>query len=154
MMRTSACSALLLLVCLAAPAFADEQRVRIVTASHLPQAAQLETVYAGRCGEVRYKLAVSQENHTVAFSADGMTDVDLSGTTVGARLLEEDVLVHVGFNCPRQAVNIFLKGVKLVDLGAPTGFRDLITVRLNGEVSKSLPRSERLDELAIPHMAQ
>lgn len=154
MMRTSVYAALMLLGLMAVPAFADEQRVRIVTASHLPQAAQLETVYAGKCGEVGYKLAVSPEHKTVVFSADGMADADLSGTSVGARLLEEDVLVHVGFNCPRQAVNIFLKGVKLVDLGAPAGFRDAITVRLNGEVSPSLPRSERLDELAIPRMAQ
>ncbi len=43
---------------------------RCVSASHLPQAAQLATLYAGKCGEVHYKLAVSQENHTVAFSAD------------------------------------------------------------------------------------
>ncbi|RFP20268.1 hypothetical protein D0T25_15545 [Duganella sp. BJB488] len=113
----------------------------------------METVYAGKCGEVHYKLVVSPENKTVAFSADGMPDADLSGTTVGARLLEEDVLVHVGFNCPHQAINIFLKGVKLVDLGAPTGFRDSISVRSNGEVSKSYPRGERLDELAIAHPA-
>ncbi|WP_147330414.1 MULTISPECIES: hypothetical protein [unclassified Duganella] len=153
MMRKSVFSTLLLLAFVAVPASGDEQRVRLITASHLPQAARLETVYAGKCGEVHYKLVVSPENKTVAFSADGMPDADLSGTTVGARLLEEDVLVHVGFNCPHQAINIFLKGVKLVDLGAPTGFRDSISVRSNGEVSKSYPRGERLDELAIAHPA-
>ncbi len=153
-MRAFALSGLLLLALVTVPAFADEQRVRIITASHIPQTTQLETVYAGQCGEAHYKLVVSPENKTVVFSADGMPDADLSGTSVGARLLEEDVLVHVGFNCPYQAINIFLKGVKLVDLGAPTGFRDLISVHSNGEVSKSLPRSERLDELAIARPAK
>lgn len=57
MMRAFAFSALLLLGLVVIPAFADEQRVRIVTASHLPQAAQLETVYAGKCGEVHYRPA-------------------------------------------------------------------------------------------------
>lgn len=65
-------------------------------------------------------------------------------------LLEEDVLVDVGFNCPPEAINILLKGVKLIDLEAPTGFRDAISVHASGEVAQSSPRTERVDELAKP----
>lgn len=143
-----------LLACLSGGASADSQLVRLITPSHIPQTTQREIVYAGRCRDVPYRLTVTPEQKTVVFSADGMRDADLSGTTVGARLLEEDVLVEVRFNCPYQAINIFLSGVKLVDLGMPKGFRDVITVRANGEVSKSLPRDERLEELAIPHTTQ
>ena len=47
------------------------------------------------------------------------------------------------------ALNIFLKGVKLVDLGPPQGFRDAISVHEDGQPGKSEPREVRVDELAI-----
>ena len=107
--QTFLVSALLAVAMFSPPAHAQPQRVRLVTASHLPQPSDVATIY------------------------------------------EQDVLVKVGFNCPQNAINIFLKGVKLVDLGAPTGFRAAITVRSNGDVVNSHSAGEvRIDELATP----
>ena len=141
----------LLLAGLSIPsAHAQTQRVRLFTASHLPPATEKATTYAASCGATQYQLRVqAAERSVVLVRSDGPT-VDLSATSVGARLLEEDVLVDVGFNCPQNALNIFLKGVKLVDLGMPTGFRDAISVRANGDLGASAPKTAPLDELAIP----
>lgn len=138
------------LVCaaLCSTAAAQAQRVRLVVGSHLPPATGVERTYAATCGFVQYQLAVSAVAKSVVLHASGRPDTDLSGTTVGARLLEQDVLVDVGFNCPDGALNIFLKGVKLVDLGAPAGFRDHVSVKSDGTLSDTAPRAERVDELA------
>ena len=143
-------TALLLASTLWAPARVQAQTIRVLTGSHLPRASAESTAYTASCGAVNYALKVSREAKTVTLSRSNGPDVDLSATTVGERLLDEDVLVHVGFNCPYKALNIFLKGVKLVDLGVPTGFRDSISLHEDGQLGKSEPREERVDELALP----
>jgi hypothetical protein len=134
----------------AASAHAQTQTVRIAFGPHLPRAQELTTAYTAACGAVKYELKVSREEKSVILSRSNGPDVDLSTTTVGARLLDEDVLAHVGFNCPMDALNIFLKGVKLVDLGQPQGFRDVISVGTDGQPGKSEAREARVDELAVP----
>jgi hypothetical protein len=128
---------------------AQPQRVRVVIGSHLPQAMDVATVYGATCQSVQYRLTVTPAQSAILSSSNG-ADVDLTATTVGARLLERDVLVKVGFNCPHDALNIFLTGVKLVDMAMPTGFRDVISVRANGTVGTSYPTGARIDELASP----
>lgn len=125
-------------------------RVRLVMASHLPQATGTQTVHAATCGAVAYRLAVSPGSKSVVLSASGVPDTDLSTTSLGARLLEQDVLVDVGFNCPLNRLNIFIKGVKLADLGAPTGFRDHVSVGLDGSVGKTSPSAVDISEMATP----
>jgi hypothetical protein len=138
---------------LALPAGAQPpQRVRVVIPTHLPQSTDVATVYAATCQTVPYKLTVTPAQKTVILSTGG-PDVDLSDTSVGARLLEQDVLVKVGFNCPHDAINIFLSGVKLVDLAMPTGFRDGVSVRANGDVGKTMPMVVPVDEMATPRTA-
>jgi len=130
-------------------AHAQTQRVRVITASHLPPATEKSTAYAAHCGQTAYQLIVTPADKTVILRSSDGPDVDLGGTSVGTRLLEEDVLVEVGFNCPYGALNIFLKGVKLVDLGQPSGFRDHISVKSNGELGNGAPVAAPIDELAI-----
>lgn len=149
MPRHTLLSAAVLAGAFAVSAHAQTQTVRVGWSSHLPRAHDVGTVYAASCGEVNYALKVSREQKTVTLVRSNGPDVDLSATTVGARLLDEDVLAHVGFNCPMNALNIFLKGVKLVDLGAPQGFRDVISVGADGQPGKSEPRDARVDELAV-----
>jgi hypothetical protein len=134
----------------AASTSAQPQRVRVIMGSHLPSATEKSATYAASCGPIAYRLTVTPAKKSVILVRSNGPDVDLSTTTVGARLLEEDVLVQVGFNCPYNALNIFLKGVKLVDLGQPTGFRDHISVDANGEPGASSPAQAPVDELAIP----
>lgn len=134
----------------AEPPASDMQRFQIVMGSHLPRATKVETVHAASCQTVDYRLVVSPEKKTVILTANGRADTDLSATELGARLLDEDVLAHVGFNCPMNALNIFIKGVRLVDLGAPKGFSDSISVRSDGTVSASSPKAEHVDEMARP----
>jgi hypothetical protein len=135
---------------LGAAAGARAQTIRVRMGSHLPSATRVATTYAASCGAVNYELKVSHDAKTVTLGRSNGPDVDLSATTVGARLLDEDVLAEVGFNCPYKALNIFLKGVKLVDLGVPTGFRDSISLHEDGQLGKSEPQEERVDELAVP----
>ncbi len=125
------------------------QTIRVAWGSHLPRAQQVTTTWAASCGTMKYELKVSREGKSVILSRGDGVEADLSATTLGARLLDEDVLAEVGFNCPMHALNIFLKGVKLVDLGPPQGFRDAISVREDGQPGKSEPREVRVDELAI-----
>jgi hypothetical protein len=134
----------------AASAHAQTRTVRIAFGPHLPRAKEVTTAWSAACGTVKYELKVSREAKSVILSRSNGPDVDLSATTVGARLLDEDVLAHVGFNCPMNALNIFLKGVKLVDLGVPQGFRDVISVHEDGQLGASEPRDARVDELALP----
>lgn len=149
--QTFLVSALLAVAMFSPPAHAQPQRVRLVTASHLPQPSDVATIYVASCTSGQYQLTVSPAQKMVTLSKNKEADIDLSTTTVGSHLLEQDVLVKVGFNCPQNAINIFLKGVKLVDLGAPTGFRAAITVRSNGDVVNSHSAGEvRIDELATP----
>jgi len=129
---------------------AQTQRVRVIFGPHLPAATDTSTSHAAHCGQTAYQLIVTPADKTVILRRSDGPDVDLGGTSIGARLLEEDVLVHVGFNCPQGALNIFLKGVKLVDLGAPTGFRDHISVKSDGELGTSSPAAAPIEELAIP----
>jgi hypothetical protein len=151
MRRTALFAATLLLAsALGASAHARAQTIRVLMGSHLPRASAETTAYTASCGAVNYVLKVSREAKTVTLARSDGPDVDLSATTVGARLLDEDVLAHVGFNCPHKALNIFLKGVKLVDLGVPNGFRDAISLHEDGQLGQSEPREERLDELALP----
>jgi hypothetical protein len=133
----------------AASAHAQTRTVRLVMGSHLPRAAEVSTAYAANCGKVNYLLKVSRAGKSVILTRSDGPDVDLSATTVGARLLDEDVLAEVGFNCPLNALNIFLKGVQLVDLGTPTGFKDVISLHADGRLGTSEPREARIDELAI-----
>lgn len=149
-MRHSFTWGLLLAALFLSSASAQTRRVRVITGSHLPPATETSTRYAAHCGQTAYELILTPADKTVILRRSDGPDVDLAATSVGARLLEEDVLVHVGFNCPYGALNIFLKGVKLVDLGAPTGFRDSISVRSNGELGPSSPAAAPVDELAIP----
>jgi hypothetical protein len=128
---------------------AQPQRVRVVIGSHLPQAMDVATVYGATCQSVQYRLTVTPAQSVILSNGNG-ADIDLTATTVGARLLEQDVLVKVGFNCPHDALNIFLTGVKLVDMAMPTGFRDVISVRADGTVGTSYPTGARIDELASP----
>jgi hypothetical protein len=146
-------TALLLGSMAAGSAQAQTRTLRIAFGPHLPRAQDVTTAYAASCGAVKYELKVAREGKSVILSRSDGPDVDLSATSVGARLLDEDVLVHVGFNCPMKALNIFLKGVKLVDLGVPQGFRDVISVHEDGQLGTSEPREARVDELAIPHGA-
>jgi hypothetical protein len=143
------CTALLIASMSAKSADAQSQTLRISWGSHLPRAQDVSTAWAATCGTVKYELKVSREGKSVTLSRSNGPDVDLSMTTVGARLLDEDVLAHVGFNCPMKALNIFLRGVKLVDLGVPQGFRDVISVGEDGQPGKSEPRDARVDELAV-----
>jgi hypothetical protein len=143
-------TALLLASTLGAFVQAHAQTIRVLMGSHLPAATAKATAYFASCGAVHYTLKVSREAKTVTLTRSNGPDVDLSATTVGERLLDEDVLAHVGFNCPMNALNIFLKGVKLVDLGVPKGFRDSISLHEDGQLGKSQPREERVDELALP----
>ena len=76
---------------------------------------KVTTTWAASCGTMKYELKVSREGKSVVLSRSDGVEADLSATTLGARLLDEDVLAEVGFNCPMHALNIFLKGVKLVD---------------------------------------
>jgi hypothetical protein len=134
----------------AAPAHAQTRTLRIAFGPHLPRAQAVTTAWAAACGTVKYELKVSREAKSVTLSRSNGPDVDLSATTVGARLLDEDVLAQVGFNCPMNALNIFLKGVKLVDLGVPQGFRDVISLHEDGQLGTSEPSEARVDELALP----
>ena len=143
-------SAFLLAAMLGTSTEARSQTIRVLMGSHLPRATGEATAYVASCGAVNYELKVSRQAKTITLARSNGPDVDLSATTVGARLLDEDVLAHVGFNCPTNALNIFLKGVKLVDLGVPQGFRDAISLHEDGQLGKSEPREERLDELAVP----
>ena len=142
-------TALLLALTLGASVQARAQTIRVLMGSHLPRASGETTAYTASCGAVNYELKVSREAKTVIIKRSNGPDVDLSATTVGERLLDEDVLAHVGFNCPMNALNIFLKGVKLVDLGVPQGFRDVISVGADGQPGRSEPRDARVDELAV-----
>ena len=137
----------------AEPASPELQRIQVFIGSHLPQATGVETVHAATCAAVDYRLVVSPAKKTVILSAGGRADADLTSTTVGARLLEEDVLVKVGFNCPMDAINVFIKGVKLIDLGAPQGFSDHLSVSSNGTVRTGRPKAEHVDEMARPHQS-
>jgi hypothetical protein len=151
MRRHTLLSTALLLASMASASAQEQTRtVRMIWGPHLPRANGVTTDYAATCGTVDYALKVSREAKSVILTRSNGPDVDLSATTVGARLLDEDVLVHVGFNCPMNALNIFLKGVKLADLGAPTGFRDSISLHADGKLGPSEAREERLDELATP----
>jgi len=143
-------TALLLALTLGASVQTRAQTIRVLMGSHLPRASGETSAHTASCGAVNYTLKVSREAKTVTLSRSNGPDVDLSATTVGERLLDEDVLAHVGFNCPYKALNIFLKGVKLVDLGVPKGFRDSISLHEDGQLGKSEPRDERVDELAVP----
>jgi hypothetical protein len=147
--RTLLSTALLLGSMGAMSAHAQAQTLRVIWGSHLPSAKAINSTYAASCGAVKYELKVSREGKSVILSRSNGPDVDLSATTVGARLLDEDVLAHVSFNCPMNSLNIYLKGVKLVDLGVPQGFRDVISLHEDGQLGKSEPREARVDELAV-----
>lgn len=134
----------------AVSAYAQTQTVRLIINSHLPQATDLGATYTVSCHSAKYALKVSRSEKSVFLSRVDGTNTDLTNTTVGTRLLEDDVLVDVGFNCPHGSINIFLKGVKLVDLSTPTGFHDHINVNENGIVSKGSPRVAGIDRLARP----
>lgn len=149
-LSTPFATALLLASTLVASVQAQAQTIRVLMGSHLPRASGETTAYTASCGAVNYELKVSPKAKTVTLTRSNGPDVDLSATTVGERLLDEDVLAHVGFNCPMNALNIFLKGVKLVDLGVPKGFRDSISLHEDGQLGKSEPQDERVDELALP----
>jgi len=149
-MRHSFTCGLLLAALFMPSAGAQTQRVRVIFGPHLRPATDTSMTHAAHCGQTAYQLIVTPADKTVVLRRSDGPDVDLGGTSVGARLLEDDVLVHVGFNCPQGALNIFLKGVKLVDLGAPSGFRDSISVRSNGELGPGAPTAAPIEELAIP----
>jgi len=134
----------------AVPASAQTQVVRVIIDSHLPQPTDLGAFYTASCHSLKYTLKISRSAKSVILSRANGTTIDLTETTVGTRLLANDVLVDVGFNCPHGSINIFLKGVKLVDLGTPIGFQDHINVDENGTVSKGSPRVAGIDRLARP----
>lgn len=141
-------TALITALGLAGSAGAQTQRIRLVFESHLPQASDLGTTYVARCHSVKHELRVLRAAKSVRLSRADGSEVDLSSTTIGVRLLEDDILVDVSFNCPHGSINIFLNGIKLVDLGAPSGFRDHINVAADGKVGTSSPRPAAIDEMA------
>jgi len=149
-MKILLASALLTSMMFAPPASAQSQRLRLVTASHLPQATGAATIYTASCEAGQYQLIVTPAQKTVFLNRSKQPDLDLSKTTVGLRLLDPEVLVQVGFNCPMDSINIFLRGVKLVDLAMPTGFRDSISIRKNGEMTATHPVDVAISELASP----
>jgi hypothetical protein len=149
-MKTVFASVLLSTMMLSMPASAQSQRVRLVTPSHLPQATDAATIYTASCGTGQYQLIVTPAKKTVILRASQRPDLDLSTSTVGLRLLDKETLVQVGFNCPMDAINIFLRGVKLADLAMPTGFRDSISIRGNGDMISTHPEDVAIDALATP----
>lgn len=149
-MKTMFASVLLSAMVVAMPASAQSQRVRLVTPSHLPQATDATTIYNASCETGQYQLIVTPAKQTVILRGGQRPDLDLSSSTVGLRLLDKEALVQVGFNCPMDAINIFLRGVKLVDLAMPTGFRDSISIRGNGDMISTHPEEVAIDALATP----
>ena len=135
---------------LSMPASAQSERVRFVWASHLPQATEVATIYAASCETGQYQLIVTPARKTVVLRGGQGADVDLSTTTVGLHLLEAEVLAQVRFNCPKDAINIFLRGIKLADLAMPTGFRDSISIGKNGEIKNIHTEDVAINQLATP----
>lgn len=134
----------------ASPPSEKPQRLIFSLGSHIPQPVGVSIVHTASCGSTDYRLSVAPKAQTVILSTSGRPDVDLSATALGARLLDKDVLARVGFNCPMDALNIFITGIKLVDLGAPKGFTGHLSVRSDGTVRQSAEKAEHVDEMATP----
>ena len=130
----------------AAPA---AERVRIRFASHLPQPTNVSTSYEATCESTAYTLVVSKQPGAVTLMAAGRPDVDLTNTPLGAAMLDKTMAHRVGFNCPRDAVNIFFAALVVED-GVGRGIRHIASVKANGEISNSGPIDEPLDYFEAP----
>ena|SRR5450830_648511 len=148
--HTLLATALLSTMILSSPASAETQHLRFVWASHMSQATDVETIYAASCETGQYQLIVTPARKTVVLHGGQGADLDLSTTTVGLHLLEAEVLAQVRFNCPKDAINIFLRGIKLADLAMPTGFRDSISIGKNGEIKNIHTEDVAINQLATP----
>lgn len=150
--RCSKISFILFFLIAVGQAFAqgNSTRVRVIFPSSLPPAKEIKTHILASCDNRSYQIDVDATFKKVILKSEIFSEVDLSETSLAKSLLDLDTFGRLSFNCPKDAINIFYSGVRLVDGGQPFGLSTAISFSNDGSFDELPVRKERLDELAQP----
>lgn len=132
-----------LIITTAAAASLAVEPIMLRFPSLLPRPTDESLTYEATCGTTAYKLLVSRNPGVMTLIATGRPNVDLTNTPLGSAILDNAMYSQVAFNCPRDAINIFLAALVVQD-GVASGVRYIASVQSNGQIGNSGPIKESL----------